>query len=81
MPCILRPYLGHRTTFGSHFTQVFIGNGSFIFVLPVIRMYSKEVILSICSYVTRLFKVVPDAKIGKFCVNLWIKYLLEDLLK
>ena len=41
-------------TSSSHFTQVFIGDRSFIFVLPVIRMCSKEVILSICSYVIRL---------------------------
>ena len=33
---------------------MFIGDRSFIFVLPVIRMYNKEVILSMCSYVTRL---------------------------
>ena len=32
--------LGQRTTSSSHFTQVFIGDRSFIFVLPVI---SKEV--------------------------------------
>ena len=51
MPSILRSYLGQRTTSSSHFTQVFIGDRSFIFVLPVIRIYS---ILSICSYVTRL---------------------------
>ena len=36
-------------TSSSHFTQVFIGDRSFIFVLPVIRMCSKEVILSICK--------------------------------